>query len=71
MKERKKKNLRKEIMDFGKYDSTETGLMNLFQITEIHKQKPSKSEKSIQNLGNRLNSCHKIPEMMSKETTWE
>lgn len=26
----KKKNLRKQIMDFGKYDSTETGLMNLF-----------------------------------------
>lgn len=29
-REKKKKNLRKQIMDFGKYDSTETGLMNLF-----------------------------------------
>lgn len=30
MKERRKKILRKQIMNFGKYDSTETGLMNLF-----------------------------------------
>lgn len=27
-------------------------------LTEIHKQKPSKIEKSIQNPGNRLNWCH-------------
>lgn len=29
-RERGKKILRKQIMDFGKYDSTETGLLNLF-----------------------------------------